>query len=465
MKKKFIFFLVLTAVIPFLTESCKLTSPDDNDVVTEGGKLTITGEVIDSVSGNLLEGAVVFIETDSLDFGEPTDADGKFSIEVTINKSQEVYISVSKEGYYERFIYQRVIAGNNVELATFKLRPFFDLEEESIEPASINLFSQNYESIGVKESGSVEVAEVIFEVRDSAGVPIDLDHKVTVSFRLGNSPGGGEYLFPDTAVTNGKGQVTVAVNSGTKAGVVQVVAEINQNGSLIKSRPVFIAIHGGLPDDDHLTLTLTKYNVPALILVQDIDATIVAGDKYSNPVKPGTAVYFNTTGGTIEGSILTDDLGKGVATFTTGNPVPTHPDYGIAYGTISAKTADENEDSISTEVIFLYSGGIEIFDVAPTTFDIEDGGSQSFSYTVADRYGHPLTSGSKYTVTFEGEDVILSGATDITMGDALFGNTDFTFRVSDKTSGDNLPRTVSIKVTATHPISGTQTFEFAGTMR
>ena len=465
MKKKFIIYLVVTVIIPFLTESCKLTSPDDNDVVTESGKVVLSGEIIDSVSGDPLNGAVIFIETDSLDFGETTNTNGQFLVEITIKKSQTIYISVSKEGYYERYFTQRVIAGNNIEMPAFQLTPFTNAPEKSIDAASINLFSHSYDRIGVKESGSVEVVEVLFEVRDSTGVPIDLDHKVSVSFRLGNSPGGGEYLFPGSAVTNAKGQVTVAVNSGTKSGVVQVVAEIVHNGSVIKSRPVFIAIHGGLPDDDHLTLTLPNYNVPGLILVDDINATIVAGDKYSNPVKPGTAIYFNTTGGTIQGSILTDEFGKGVANFNTGNPVPTHPDYGIAYGIISAKTADENEDSISTEIVFLYSGGVENFNVAPTSFSISDGGSQTFTYSVSDRYGHPLSAGSQYTVSFEGEDVILAGNTNVVMGDVLFGSTDFSFSLIDKTPGDNNLRTVSIRVTATHALGGSQSIEFAGTMR
>ena len=38
------------------------------------------------------------------------------------------------------------------------------------------------------------------------------------------------------------------------------------------------------------------------------------GDKYSNPVRPGTSVYFETTHGIIEGSDLTDSLGRATVT-------------------------------------------------------------------------------------------------------------------------------------------------------
>lgn len=467
MKKEIILFTIIIAALLFLTESCKLTtSPDeDNDIGSQDGIFKISGVVVDSSSGDPLESAIVKLISSDTTYVMRTDSNGIYSTEISISKAVDFYVTASKEGYYARTVQITATADDIKQMPQFQLRPFYNLPDKSVDPASINLFSQSLESIGVKESGAVEAVEVIFEVRDSSGTPLDLDHKSTVNFRFGNSPGGGEFLYPASASTNGKGLATVTVNSGTKAGVVQVVAEINHNGSIIRSKPVFVAIHGGLPDDSHLTLTLEKYNLPGLLLVQDVNATIIAGDKYSNPVRPGTAFHFITTGGTIEGSILTDDLGKGFANFNTGNPIPNHQDYGIAYGLITAKTANEFEDSISTEVLFLYSGGVEIFNVSPTSFNIDDGSSQTFQYTVADRYGHPLTSGSVYSVSFEGEDVLLSGQTEIIMPDVLFNYTNFQFTLSDKIAGDENSRPVSIKITAVHPLTGISTIEILGTVK
>lgn len=468
MKKKFIFFLVLTAVIPFLTESCKLTSPDDNDVVTESGKLTIIGEVIDSVSGNPLIGAVIFIETDSLDFGDATDAGGQFSIEINIKKSQTVYISVTKEGYYERVFYQRVIAGNNVEMPAFKLKPFDDIAEKSVEPASINLYSQSSESIGVKESGAVESAEIIFEVRDSSGVILDLDHKVTVNFRLSQSPGGGEYLYPSSAVTNGKGQVAVAINSGTIAGVVQVIAEISFNGSIIRSKPILIAIHSGLPDQEHFDIAIEQINVPGLLEIEKYSVTAFVGDKYSNRVRQGTSVYFKTTGGFIDGSALTDEEGEATVLYTTSNPIPSHPTYGSGYGVITATTIDEDSNYISVEHLILFTGSPDNIQLSPSSFSIPNGGSQTFNLTVTDVNGNPLAKNSSIVVTAEGSGVSLKGTTNVIMPDVLTGNTQFTFFLEDSDPEEDKTSSIVLTIKATTALkSGSYSREisFQGTSR
>ena len=39
--------------------------------------------------------------------------------------------------------------------------------------------------------------------------------------------------------------------------------------------------------------------------------------------------------------------------------------------------------------------------LTPLTVDIENGGSQSFSFTVTDDFGHPLAHGNKYSVIVE----------------------------------------------------------------
>ena len=267
--KKEILLLLFVAVIPFLMESCKLsTSPetgDENEVISEGGTIKISGQVVDSLSGDPLADVVIRITDDSTDVGAVSDEGGNYSIEITITKGQEFNIRAFKEGYFEKINVIFAVAGRDVEVPTMQLRAFRNAIEESIDPATINLLSQSAENIGVRESGSIEVAEITFEVRDSSGVTIDLDHKVVVHFKLEQSPGGGEFLFPDSATTNGKGQVEVALNSGTIAGVAQVSAEINFNGKIIRSKPVLIAIHGGLPDLAHFSIAFQQRNVPGLI--------------------------------------------------------------------------------------------------------------------------------------------------------------------------------------------------------
>jgi hypothetical protein len=49
-----------------------------------------------------------------------------------------------------------------------------------------------------------------------------------------------------------------------------------------------MAIHGGFPDEGHFAVALAILNFPYMeLLVLDNSFTAFAGDKYSNPVRPG----------------------------------------------------------------------------------------------------------------------------------------------------------------------------------
>ena len=66
--------------------------------------------------------------------------------------------------------------------------------------------------------------------------------------RFGVNPGGEAFIYPQSATTDENGIVTTNVSSGTIAGVVQIIADATVDGRVIRSKPVAIAIHGGLPD-------------------------------------------------------------------------------------------------------------------------------------------------------------------------------------------------------------------------
>ncbi|NIT57443.1 MAG: hypothetical protein GWN00_14780, partial [Aliifodinibius sp.] len=136
-------------------------------------------------------------------------------------------------------------------------------------------------------------------------------HSVEVQFRIGSGPDGGEFIFPPSEITDSEGQATVHITSGIKAGVMQVIAEAVVDTGIIRSKPVSIAIHGGLPDSTHFSIAVEKVNFPGWHIYGLTNAiTAFVGDKYSNPVRPNTSVWFNTDGGIIEGSALTNPQGQ-----------------------------------------------------------------------------------------------------------------------------------------------------------
>jgi hypothetical protein len=315
------------------------------------------------------------------------------------------------------------------------------------------MVSQSSTFIGVKETGALETAEIIFEVQDSAGISVDLNHAVTVNFSFGSSPGGSEFLFPSSAETNALGRVSVILNTGTIAGVVHIIAEINTGSQTIKSQPVLIAIHGGFPDPGHFHVASDKLNYPAWGIVgYSIPFTAYAGDKYSNPVRPGTIIYFNTTSGIIGGSNFTGEMGTATVTLLT-QPFPDHQVDGSGFFEVTAATSDENTNNISISTVRLLSGFPVFSNISPSTVDVPNGGSQTITFILSDINGNPLSEGQSINVSVETEgDVSIAGDIDLNIPDTQSPSwTNFSFVVIDavdtvnvaqisitfETSGDN----------------------------
>ncbi len=323
------------------------------------------------------------------------------------------------------------------------------------DPVSIYLASQSVPSIGVKESGSIETAKLIFEVQDSAGVPVDLDHSVNVNFRLGASPGGGALLSPAIVTTNNFGQAEVNLTSGTKAGVVQIIATINLGSKKIISKPVSISIHGGLPDEAHFSIAPQLLNFPGYDIsgLQD-GMTAYVGDKYANPVKEKTSIYFTSTGGIIEGSALTNEIGIGSVNLISADPRPSDPLLGKGFAKVTATTSDENYNQISSSVYVLFSGTPQV-SVTPTSFSIPNGGAQQFNYVVSDQNGNPLSSGTNISVSVQGENVGAQGDLSVQLPDTQSrGWTQFSFTVYDTADTLDVIKPVSIKISSDGPNGG-----------
>jgi hypothetical protein len=185
----------------------------------------------------------------------------------------------------------------------------------------------------------------------------------------------------------------------------------------ITSLPVAISIHGGLPDLTHFSIAPQQFNFPGYnIFGQQDPITAYVGDKYGNPVRPLTSVYFTTTGGLIEGSIQTNPLGIGTAALISALPQPNHPVFGPGFATVTATTADQNSMNISRETVVLFSG-VPQLSASPTSFTIAEGGTQSFTYTLSDQNLNPLAPTTTIKVLVDGEDVKAQGDIDVTLPD------------------------------------------------
>lgn len=447
-----ILLLLIFSIIAAGCESDTQVTGGSGDIDNQVNEKTVTinGLVVSKLTNTAIDSAQVLINSPGGLIATYTDNQGKFSQDITISSSINLTLVVSKASYITDSVNVFVSANSDaVNVPAIKLDYNSTSAVPSGDPVSIFVLSQSAKSIGVKESGSEETARIIFVVQDSAGVPVDLEHSVDVRFKFGASPGGGELLSPTVVKTNNNGEAAVNLTSGTIAGVVQIIAELTVGSKTITSLPVAISVHGGLPDLAHFSIAPFRLNFAGYnIFGLQNPITAYVGDKYGNPVRPLTSVYFTTTGGIIEGSAQTSIQGIGTANLISAFPQPTHPILGTGFATITATTADQNSTNISRQTVVLFSG-VPWMSAAPTSFSISEGGAQSFTYTLSDQHSNPLASGTSIKVSVDGEDVKVQGDIDIQLPDTQSRAwTSFSFVVWDsKVDAENVltPVVVTIK--------------------
>lgn len=194
-------------------------------------------------------------------------------------------------------------------------------------PNSIQLsFTPN--SVGVRGSGRNETLLITATVRDANNNPV-LDG-TEVYFNINNSPGGGDFLSSTGAIPTINGQATVAYNSGTVSGTARVRAVCSGISAvsteiLIYAGPAFIENIADGCASSHMAIGASPCNMFGMDVVgESVEIVCLVGDRYNNPVTPGTAVYFTTSGGVITTATgYTDSAGFARVRLYSGNPLPT----------------------------------------------------------------------------------------------------------------------------------------------
>lgn len=448
-------------------------------------EVTLSGRVVDAASSNPISNAVVTIRYtdqngDVQELNVATDSLGEFSRSIDVDGAVDVTITASKGGVSAQQVERVSPDIGEVSGIVLELNTGTEEEREPGRPTAILLQNQSTDVIRVQESGGTSVARLTFQVVDSTGLPIGLEQAVEVDFRFGQQPGDAT-LTPETVTTNGNGQATVNVSSGKTSGIVQLVATTQApDGTEFQSKPVSLTIHGGLPNKCHFSLGPEQFNFAGLAeFGVTTQVRVFVGDKYGNPVVPGTSVYFSSNAGLIGGSVQTDDQGRGSVTLTSARPLP---DGGV--GTVRAETVGTddvntivnpdncpdpaqtgNENTIFDTIPIVFSGRTEL-QVNPDSAEL----GQTYNLTVWDvEYQNPLAPGTNIQVEAEGTKVKAVGNTDVTIDDTDLvdenengfgpedvvkgdGITDFTFRVVEDLEideeGTPTIETVTISVTS-----------------
>ena len=477
MKNSFIiikkcYILLILAGLFVTIQSCDdtTTGPTTTFAIIQGGVIEAGTEA--RVTGALVR-SLSFVENTTTDI----NGNYSFSVELPDTNSSIITLLISKQGFVTDTIPSVVIQNGKVANAPDAILTRVEGSETSGDVSNIVLVSIETSSIFVKGSGANETSDLTFEARDDNGTPIDLQHQVKVCFRITGGPGGGEFVSPDSVLTDSEGRVVTTVNSGTIAGALQAVAEIQ--GTSIASGPIPIAIHGWLPDINHFSVVPNKLNFAGYNIF-NLENTITAfvGDKFSNPVPPGTVVQFQSTGGIIAGSAGTDNLGRASASLISASPQPQGipinelkrirpedlPAYFVepGFALVTAQTVDENQETIYAETVVLFSGITQITNVNPATFSLPAFASQTFNYTVSDQNANPLLAGTNISASTNNGDV--AGGTSITLGDTQSrALTHFSFELTNSAPDSFKVKDAVVTITVTSQ-NGNRTRSIKGQM-
>ena len=425
--------LLALAVVVALA-GCDALGGDDPAVVS--------GTVVNAETSRPITGATVQIRPLGVEM--VSDSVGAFVATVEADSAVVLEITAFKVGFEGTTATTTVEPGQALSVPALELRPTTGDDGTSGPATSITLSARTPESIGVSEAGGDETATLEFVVLDADERPVDNAHAVDLAVRILQGPDGGEFLSPaapETVRTDENGTAAVTLTTGTRAGVVQIeVVATTDGGRAIRSQPITVVIHGGFPDQGHVSLGFVRRNEPCLFKnACAIGVQAIVGDQYANPVQTGTQVYFTSTTGVVGGSAATGPDGTAGVTLLTGNPFP--PD---GYGTVTARTSGANGVPIEAQATLLLSGTTRVTLVTAGT----DLGA--YEYVVSDPNGNPLSAGTSVTVTAEGENVVARGDVDVVLRDELSpgpGRTEFRFTIGvDDPTSEDAPRVDEILI-------------------
>ena len=322
-------------------------------------------------------------------------------------------------------------------------------------PRSVEL-SVSSTSVNVRGAGINESLVITASVMDSKGNPV-ADGNL-VRFRLVGSYDTESSLSPEgdnswesTELPTLNGYATVSFHSGIRAGTVRVEAIVldSEHVPVVTSETTQFKVYGGPAyldmtnvNDPFTESRMKLYTGPSNIYANEIGTdynqstvTVTVADRYNNPVPPGTAVYFTTTGGYITNATgYTDENGMATVTLFSANPFPTidnsstipNPNYGTQYpgspvnfnvyswdfdgnglyndgiAVITAETEgmDHNGNNVTvwnyTQVIF--STNVSVFRVVGDTTSLNIGEVAQITITIHDYNGNPVVKDSELTI-------------------------------------------------------------------
>ncbi len=455
--------LYVIIVILLMVAGCKENSTEPVNPTS-----SITGTVLRASDTTRIQGAKVE-DLGKIGATAYTDSVGTFTLSLgVLSSNYSTTLVTSAGGYINDTTTIEVDAGKN-QTVTIHLKQYVNSPTSpgaTGQAASINLIVQSDKSLSVRNAGGTEKALLTFSVLDSLGYALTLQKAVMVRFMIIGGSVGGEFLLPDSIMTNASGLASTVVTSGTKSRVLQIVASATVLGKTISSSPAQLTISGGLPDSVRSTMWTSSTNFPGIGDSAKSMGTvsIMLVDQYGNPVQPGNLAYFETTGGSIGAIGVTDVTGQAnVSIYGGGKPA-------IAGIDTIKVTVNKANGSFSKQTVVTFSGTprISVTNVPNDSINILDGSGQTLNLTINDANGNPLAVGNKISVItggLAGSGVVLSGDVGASTPDTRNTSlTSYKIRVDDGTPGGGISGPFTLQLMVSGP-NGTTSKVIYGTLQ
>lgn len=195
--------------------------------------------------------------------------------------------------------------------------------------SSIAFVSATPDTIYLRGTGLTENSNVVFQVRDAAGLGVRERNVVLELTTLAGGLTMDDVQTPVTKKSDSNGNVTVRVNAGTVPTPVRVKATLE--GTAISTVSSNLAVAVGLPSQNNFSLSQQALNIEGY----DRDGTtnsftVIASDRLGNPVPDNTAINLVTSGGQVQSIVFTargtgdsnNRLSVASAQYQSSNPRP-----------------------------------------------------------------------------------------------------------------------------------------------
>lgn len=209
-------------------------------------------------------------------------------------------------------------------------------------PTGISFNSATPEELCLMGSGCSGTSTVRFRVFDTSGGGISSPQTVNFSLDQPNSAS----LSVTSGTTDTEGYVSVAVSSKTQPTPVRVTATLASDVN-IKTVSNALAILSGLPYQDGITFSATRYTVNGNLNGDSAGLDVRLRDRFGNPVPDGTIVNFMSEGGSVTPGTCSTVAGVCATNFVVQNPKPADGRvYVVAYAQGEENFTDSNNSNI-----------------------------------------------------------------------------------------------------------------------